>query len=48
MGNCKNFIRECVENCNRNGELNTANAAEKLLEKFGEYLDENGSGGGGE
>lgn len=41
----KEWMRRCIEEGKTRGTLNTANAAEVLLEEFAGYLDENDSGG---
>lgn len=41
----KEWMRDCINQCKCKGEIITSGAAEMLLEKFAEHMDESGGGG---
>lgn len=46
MGEMREWVRDCIENCRSSGRINTQNKAEILLDEFAGYLEEHGAGGG--
>lgn len=46
MSTFKDFVTNCITECNCNGDLKTSNNAEVLLLRLAEKLDESGGGGG--
>lgn len=47
MSTLKDFVKNCITECNCRGDLKTSSDAEVLLLKLAEKLDEGGVGGGG-
>lgn len=47
MSTLRDFVANCIAECNCKGDLKTSSNAEVLLLKFAEKLDADGVGGGG-
>ena len=42
MGKLSQWVKECIEGCRTRGELNASNNGQVLIEKFANYIDDQG------